>query len=67
MRKETFALRHNSNVGEPAYEDGQQGSWSRKTLIKMDQQFRERLARALRRGAETAPGSTVVRDRERQR
>jgi hypothetical protein len=47
-------LRHDSVTGDPTAADALHGDYSRKQLIEMDAEFRERLAQALRDGDETA-------------
>jgi hypothetical protein len=58
MRK--IELRHDSATGEPTAADGLQGEWTRERLIRMDEKFRERLARALRHGEETPEGAVGI-------
>jgi hypothetical protein len=49
--------------GEPAHDDGQAGGWSRKQLLRMDEEFRERVERALRLRDETPKGAGGVASR----
>ena len=53
-------LRHGSHIGDPTEHDGAYGDWTKETLIAMDAAFRERLARALKRGLETTDGAIGV-------
>jgi hypothetical protein len=57
MPNDAYPLRHKSHVDEPTAADGQDGEWPRKRLVEMDQKFRERVERALRRGHETRQGA----------
>jgi hypothetical protein len=52
-------LRHESQTGDPTAADAQAGDWSRERLIRMDAEFRKRLERALRCGAETDQRRTL--------
>jgi hypothetical protein len=39
-------------TGPAEPDDGREGTWTRQQLAKMDQRFRERVERAMRRGGE---------------
>jgi hypothetical protein len=60
LRDDDQRPRHGSTIDDAEPADAQYGDWPRERLVEMDQRFRERLERALRRGTESP---TVSRPR----